>query len=56
MTPISFIWEDGREYKIGKIINVVKGHILKVFSPGMRYRAEQAGKITIYIMTVSGGR
>ena len=37
MIPISFIWDDGKEYSVGKVINVHKGHSLKVFSPGLRY-------------------
>jgi hypothetical protein len=35
--PLRFIWQDGSEYRIDRVINAVKGHCLKVFSPGMRY-------------------
>jgi hypothetical protein len=37
MIPLSFTWEDGREYKIGKVINMRKGHSLKIFASGFRY-------------------
>lgn len=48
MIPLSFIWEDGREYKVGRVINSRKGHSLKVFSPGMRYLCEK-GRRRYYV-------
>jgi hypothetical protein len=46
--PLSFTWEDDREFKVGKILSVVKGHSLKAFAPGMRYRC-QTGRRYYYL-------
>lgn len=48
MIPISFIWEDDREYSVGKVIDARKGHSLKAFSPGLRYLC-QKGKRRFYV-------
>jgi hypothetical protein len=41
MIPISFIWEDGREYSVGKVINVRQGHSLKAFTSGLHYLCQK---------------
>lgn len=41
MVPISFIWEDSREYSVGKVINVRQGHSLKAFTSGSRYLCQK---------------
>jgi len=38
--PLSFIFED-KEYSVGKILEIQKGHSLKVFSPGLRYLCQK---------------
>jgi len=35
MIPLKFTWEDGREFSVGKVVDIRKGHSLKVFSPGL---------------------
>ena len=48
MIPLSFTWENGMEYKIEKVLNVAKGHSLKAFAPGLRYRC-QTGRRQYYL-------
>jgi hypothetical protein len=45
MKPLAFTWEDGREIKVDRVLNVVKGHSLKAFSPGLRYRCQTGRRI-----------
>lgn len=46
--PLSFVWDDGREFKIDKVLQVRQGHSLKAFSPGWRYYC-QTGKRKYYL-------
>jgi hypothetical protein len=48
MIPLSFTWEDGREYKINKVLAVREGHSLKQFASGKRYYC-QTGKRRYYL-------
>ena len=42
--PISFIWEDGNEYTIDRILDASPGHSLKAGGYGIRYTVEIEGK------------
>lgn len=44
--PLSVIWEDGREYKIGKVLDWRRAESLKVGGFGMRYLVRVKGKET----------
>ena len=44
ITPVSFVWDDGREYDVGKIIRIVKGSSLKVFSSGFRFLCQKGNR------------
>jgi hypothetical protein len=46
--PLSFTWDDGREFNIDKVLDIRQGHSLKAFSPGWRYRC-QTGKRIYYL-------
>jgi len=37
MTPLSVVWEDGREYEIDKVLDVRRAASLKAGGTGMRY-------------------
>lgn len=44
MTPISFIWKDGRKYEIQRIKDVRRAASLKAGGVGMRYTCMIEGK------------
>lgn len=44
VTPKSFIWEDGRSYKVDKVYDHKKSASLKVGGHGIRYRCRVMGK------------
>jgi len=44
LRPLSFVWENGSEYRIDKIIAVRKGHSLKVFAGGLRYYCQTGNR------------
>lgn len=48
MRPLSFTWDDGREFKIDKVLAVRKGNSLKIYAPGMRYYCK-TGKRRYYL-------
>lgn len=48
MRPLSFTWDDGREFRIDKVLAVRKGNSLKIYAPGMRYYC-QTGKRRYYL-------
>lgn len=37
ITPLSILWEDGREYEIDRILDVTRAASLKAGGQGMRY-------------------
>ena len=44
LRPISFVWTDGNEYEIDRVVNVCPGCSLKAGGYGIRYEVEVAGK------------
>jgi len=42
--PVSFVWEDGNEYIIDRVIDARPGHSLKAGGYGIRYTVEIEGK------------
>jgi hypothetical protein len=44
LTPNSFTWDDGREYKITNVLNCISGKSLKNFSFGFRYKCQSGNK------------
>jgi hypothetical protein len=44
--PISFVWEDGREFNIDKIIDIRRAASLKAGGIGIRYTCRVCGKQT----------
>lgn len=46
MTPLSFVWEDGRRYEIDRILDVRPAASLKAGGSGMRYTVRIMGKET----------
>lgn len=44
--PLSFTWDDGREYQIDKLIDRVRAASLKAGGVGMRYTVRVGGKET----------
>jgi hypothetical protein len=48
LVPLYFTWTDDRKYKIEKILDIRKGHSLKAFAPGWRYRC-QTGRWIFYL-------
>jgi hypothetical protein len=49
MKPIYFIWGNGKEYQIDRILAVRKGNSLKAFAPGFRYYC-QTGRRRYYLL------
>lgn len=48
MKPLSFTWDDGREFKVDSVLAIRKGHSLKAFASGLRYYC-QSGKRRYYL-------
>lgn len=46
--PLSFVWEDGKEYSVGNVVNAREDHSLKAFSSGQRYLC-QKGRRRYYV-------
>lgn len=46
VTPLTVIWENGRQYDIDKIINVQRAYASKVGGTGIRYTISVGNKIT----------
>ncbi len=46
LLPVSFVWEDGRRYKIDQILDVVRAASLKAGGIGMRYTCMVQGRET----------
>ena len=46
ITPLSFVWEDGRTFEIDQIIDVRRAASLKAGGQGMRYQCSVMGKET----------
>lgn len=44
LMPISFVWEDGREYNIDRIMDITQAASLKAGGNGMRYTCSVSGK------------
>ena len=42
--PVSFVWENGLEYQIDRVIDACPGHSLKAGGYGIRYTVEIQGK------------
>ena len=42
--PVSFVWEDGSEYHIDRIVDARPGHSLRAGGYGIRYTIEIAGR------------
>ena len=42
--PVSFVWEDGNEYQIDRVVTACPGHSLKAGGYGIRYTVEIEGK------------
>ena len=51
--PLSIIWEDGREFKIDRVIDVRKAASLKAGGLGIRYTCKIMGK-QIYLFDDEG--
>jgi len=48
IVPLSFAWEDGRVFKIDKVLQTRPGNSLKAFAPGWRYYC-QTGRKKYYL-------
>ncbi|MGI5912333.1 MAG: hypothetical protein ACOX6E_07135 [Syntrophomonadaceae bacterium] len=48
LEPISFIWEDGHEYKIARIVDVRRAASLKAGGVGIRYTCKVHNQV-VYI-------
>ena len=46
VTPLSFTWEDDREYRVDKLLDRVRAASLKAGGVGMRYTVVVRGKQT----------
>jgi len=46
LRPLSFVWEDGTEYEIDRVINACPGHSLRAGGYGIRYTVEIEGRQT----------
>lgn len=46
VTPLSFVWEDGREFMIERVTDVRRAASLKAGGQGMRYTCIVMGKQT----------
>ncbi len=53
--PLSFIWEDGRQYTVDRVIDKKKAASLKVGGQGMRYTCRVMGKV-IYLFLEDGNK
>jgi hypothetical protein len=50
LQPVSFVWEDGRQYNIDKILNVMRAASLKAGGTGMRYTCMVQGRETFLFL------
>ena len=46
LTPISFVWEDGRRYTIDRVLDVRRAASLKAGGAGLRYTCVVRGRQT----------
>ena len=46
LTPISFVWEDGKRYPIDKVLDVRRAASLKAGGMGTRYTCRVCGRQT----------
>ncbi len=46
LTPVSFVWEDGTQYTIDKVIDVRRAASLKAGGMGIRYTCMVRGRQT----------
>lgn len=45
MHPLSFLWEDGREYQIDRVLSVCRAASLKAGGAGLRYTCQIQNKV-----------
>ena len=50
LTPMSFMWEDGRNYTIDKVVDWKKASSLKVGGHGIRYDCRVRGKLVMLFL------
>lgn len=50
LTPLSFVWEDGRRYEIDRILDVTQAASLKAGGLGMRYTCRVQGRETFLFL------
>jgi len=46
LTPLSFVWEDGRRYEIDRVLDVRRAASLKAGGMGIRYTCRVRGRQT----------
>jgi hypothetical protein len=55
LIPISFVWEDGSEYDIDKVLDVRNAASLKAGGAGVRYTVKVRKKETFIYLEEDGG-
>ena len=55
MLPRSFVWEDGRQYRVDRIIDIRPAASLKAGGAGIRYTVRAGGKETFMFLEEDNG-
>jgi len=55
ISPQSFVWEDGENYEVDRILSVCPAASLKGGGAGMRYTIRVRGRVTFMFLEEDGG-
>jgi hypothetical protein len=55
LTPLSFVWEDGRRFSVDRVVDIRPAASLKAGGAGMRYGVKIMGKDKFMFLEEEGG-